>query len=102
MYHVIIDSKAEQDLFDIFLYITETLKASDAAERLYSKMKRNLSKLSSMPHRCPFISSEPYHTLGIRKLLIENYIAFFLIDEMNYEVHIFRVLYNRREWHSLI
>jgi toxin ParE1/3/4 len=102
MYKVIIDSKAEQDLVDIFLYITETLKAPDAAKHLYSKIKKEISGLASMPHRCVLIAEEPYAQLGVRKLFIENYIVFFLVDEPTQEVHVFRMLYNRREWHNLI
>lgn len=102
MYNVIIDSKAEQDLVEIFLYITETLKAPDTAKRLYSEIKKEISGLSSMPYRCALIAEEPYTQLGVRKLLIENYIAFFLVSETAQEVHVFRILYNRREWHNLI
>jgi plasmid stabilization system protein ParE len=102
MYKVIIDSKAEQDLVDIFLYITDTLKAPDAAKRLYSKIKKEIAGLASMPNRCVLIAEEPYAQLGVRKLFIENYIAFFLVDETSQEVHVFRILYNCREWHNLI
>lgn len=102
MYEIIIDSGAEQDLVEIFLYITEILKAPDAARRLYSKIKKEISELSTMPHRCALIAEEPYKQLGVRKLPIENYIAFFLVDEAAREVHIFRILYRRREWHNLI
>lgn len=102
MYKVMIDSKAEQDLVEIFLYITETLKAPDTARRLYSKIKKGISGLSSMPHRCALIGEEPYKQLGVRKLLIDNYIAFFLVDETSQEVHVFRILYNHREWYNLI
>lgn len=102
MHKVIIDSKAEQDFVDIFLYIMGALKAPDAARRLYSKIKKEISELSSMPHRCALIAEKPYRQLGVRKLLIENYIAFFLLGENAREVHVFRILYNRREWHNLI
>lgn len=102
MYKVIIDSKAEQDLVEIFLYITETLKAPDAANRLYSGIKKEISGLSSMPQRCALITEEPYKQSGVRKLLIENYIAFFFVDESAQEVHVFRILYSRREWRNLI
>ena len=102
MYKVIIDSLAEQDLVDLFVYITETPKAPDAAKRLYGKIKKEISNLASMPYRCPLIAEEPYAQLGVRKLFIENYIAFFLVDEAANEVHVFRILYHRREWHDLI
>lgn len=102
MYKVIIDAKAERDLNDIFLYITETLKAPEAAGRLYSRIKKEISGLSTMPHRCSPVTEEPYSQIGVRKLLIGNYIAFFFIDENAQEIHVFRILYNRREWHGLL
>lgn len=87
---------------DIFLYITKTLKAPDAARRLYSTIKKEISGLASMPRRCALIGEEPYTQLGVRKLFVENYIAFYLVNETAQEVHVFRILYNRREWNNLI
>ena len=48
------------------------------------------------------VLEEPYATLGIRKLPVENYTAFYLLNETAREVHIIRILYNRREWQNLI
>ena len=79
MYKVIIDSLAEQDLAELFVYITEILKAPDVAKRLYGKIKKEISNLASMPYRCPLISEAPYAQLGVPKLFIEKYIAFFLV-----------------------
>lgn len=102
MYNVIIEFKAEQDFESILLYITKTLKSPDAAKRLYQKIKEELTKLSSMPNRCSLVTEEPYSQLGVRKLFIEKYVAFYLVDESAKEVHVLRILYNRREWHNLI
>jgi len=102
MYSVIIDSKAGRDLEDIIIYITETLKAPDAARNLYHKIKHEILNLELMPYRCPLIAEPPYSQIGVRKLFVENYIAFFVVDEAAHEVHIFRILYNHREWHDLL
>ena len=48
------------------------------------------------------INEEPYRTNGVRRLYVDNYVVFFFIDENNSEVHMFRVLYKRREWSNLI
>ena len=65
------DSLAEQDLIALFFCITETLKASDAAKRLYGKIKKEIFNLASMPYHCPLIAEEPYVRLGMRKLFRE-------------------------------
>ncbi len=92
MYKVIIHSRAEQDLMDIFLYITEYLKAPDTAQHLYSKIKQQISTLESMPYRCSLVSDEPYKQLGIRKQFVDNYIIFFVTETKNlqgiYFVHL--------------
>jgi len=40
--------------------------------------------------------------MGVRKLFVENYIVFYIVDEDKREVHILRILYNRREWQTLL
>ena len=102
MYKVIIHSRAEQDLMDIFLYITEYLKAPDTAQHLYSKIKQQISTLESMPYRCSLVSDEPYQQLGIRKQFVDNYIVFFVVKEAEKEVHVFRILYGKSEWRNLL
>jgi len=54
-----------------------------------------------MPSRHSVVQEQPYAAMGVRKLLVENYIAFY-IDEEKYEVHILRILYNRREWQNIL
>lgn len=102
MYKVIIDRAAEQDLAEIFECVSATLHAPDAAKRLYRKMKQEIMSLNAIPSRCVLIAEEPYNHLGVRKLFIDNYIAFFLVHEDAKEVHVFRVLYSRREWQNFI
>jgi plasmid stabilization system protein ParE len=33
---------------------------------------------------------------------VENYNAFYVVDELKHEVHVIRVLYKRREWQKLL
>ncbi len=101
-YKVIIDAEAKKDLMTIFHYIVDILKAPDAGERLYLKMVESIFSLSDFPYRCKEVEEEPYKSRGIRRIFIGNYIAFFFVAEESKEVHVFRVLYKRREWQSLL
>jgi plasmid stabilization system protein ParE len=54
-----------------------------------------------MPERHSIVKEEPFAQQGVRMLLVENYIAFYIITDSK-EVHVFRILYNRREWQSIL
>lgn len=101
-YKVIIDAEAEKDIITILHYIVDILKAPEAGEKLYLKIMENILSLSEFPHRCKEIEEEPYKSWGVRRMFIGNYAAFFFVAEEHKEVHVFRVLYKRREWQSLL
>lgn len=102
MYRVMVEESAERDLTEILLYFTETLNEHKVAAKTYNMLRSGIAGLSDMPHRAPYINEEPYRMMGIRKLIMKNHIAIFLIDEKNREVHVIRVLHVRREWQDLI
>ena len=101
-YKIVIERTAENDLSDILSYISNTLHEPTIAKKLYNEIKENFSNLKSMPHRHKIVNEEPYRSIGVRMLLIENYIAFYVVDEERKTVHIFRILYNRRDWQQIL
>lgn len=101
-YEVHFTDKAEQDLIEILLYVSEILKEPGIAERLYGTIKKQVQSLNHMTQRYAIVEEEPYRTYGVRKIPIENYIAFYIVEERPQKVHVFRILYNRREWQNLL
>ena len=101
-YKVVIGESAEKDLISIISYISDTLLEPATAKRIFQSIGERVLSLSEMPERHQVILEEPYASLGIRKLLVENYTAFYLVNEAAREVHVIRILYNRREWQNLI
>lgn len=101
-YKIVIERTAENDLSDILSYISNTLHEPIIAKKLYSEIKEKFLNLKSMPHRHKIVNEEPYRSIGVRMLLIENYIAFYVVDEERKTVHIFRILYNRRDWQRIL
>lgn len=100
-YKVYIDASAEQDLFSIVSYISDTLKEPVTAKRIYTSIKERIRSLRQMPERYNIVRDEPFARLGVRKLFIENFTVFYFISDKR-EVHVFRVLYNRREWQNIL
>lgn len=101
-YKVIIELPAQRDLQGLLRYITDTLKEPVVARRIYISIKEQILTLNQMPLRHSVVKEQPYAAMGVRKLLVENYIAFYIIDEEKREVHVLRILYNRREWQNIL
>lgn len=101
-YKVIIELPAQRDLQSLLRYIRDTLKEPVIAKQIYTSIKEQILMLNQMPLRHSVVQEQPYAAMGVRKLLVENYIAFYIIDEEKYEVHILRILYNRREWQDIL
>lgn len=101
-YKIVIEKTAEKDLVGILSYISYTLHEPNIAIKVYSTIKKEILSLNKMPFRHAVISEEPYNSMGVRKIPVENYVAFYVVDENEKTVHIFRVLYKRREWQNLL
>lgn len=101
-YKVLVSATAERDILSIVRYISATLKEPQSAERTYYAIKAKIISLEHMPDRHGVVREEPFAQIGIRKLFVENYTVFYLVDEDKKAVHIIRVLYNRREWQHLL
>jgi len=101
-YEVILETTASLDLYGILDYITEVLKAPESAERVYWSIKEQVLSLDEMPYRFPLVCEEPFASMGVRLMPVESYNAFYIIDEQKRNVHIFRILYNRREWQNIL
>lgn len=101
-YKVFIETAAEKDLLGILLYISKTLKQPTIAKRVYTEIKKQVDSLHNMPCRQRVVKEEPYAAQGVRRHYVENYMVFYVVDDSKNEVHVFRILYNRREWQNLL
>ena len=101
-YKIVIEETAHNDLVGILTYISDTLHEPNTAMEIYSSIKKEILTLNKMPLRHTVVNNEPYRSMGVRKIPVENYTAFYVVDESTKTVHVFRILYNRREWQYLL
>ena len=84
-------------MVDIAKYIGVKLENPEAAERLAEKMIEAAEKLTDMPYKCPvYIPVKPLRH-EYRKLIVQNYIMFYWVDEDKKLITIARVVYSGRE-----
>lgn len=91
-YIVQITNKALVDMEEIYTYIAEQLQSPENAMGQYNRIADAIESLNIFPERMKVMESEPEHTMGLRQLSIDNYSAFYVIQDER--VIITRVLYS--------
>jgi toxin ParE1/3/4 len=93
---------AKSDMVDIAKYIGVKLENPEAAERLAEKMIEAAEKLTDMPYKCPvYIPVKPLRHEYL-KLIVQNYIMFYWVDEDKKRITIARVVYSGRDYENLL
>ena len=97
-YRIKITPKANDDLDDIYDYISKELFNQVAAENLMDKIETSIMRLGDFPLSCSFVEDNVLKQKGYRKLIINNYIAFYVVDGTEKQVVIMRVLYGKQNY----
>ncbi len=101
-YEIKITESAENDLFKIGNYIAKELLELEIARKIVDEIGQAILSLEEMPLRNNLVDDERLALQGIRKLLINNYIVFYIVTEEDKIVTIIRILYGKRDWVNLI
>jgi len=101
-YRLKIVPKAEEDLNDIFYYIALELNNKSAAEKLINQFSNKVLRLQDFPFSCSVVEDPFLKDKGYRKLIIDNYIVFYIVNEAEQQVVVMRVLYSRKKYEDLI
>ena len=101
-YTVIYSPEAASDLRSIYSYIAFTKKEPDIAENLVNEIRAEIRKLDQQPERYAPVDWEPWQSMGMRKLPVKNYVAFYLVDKESGEVNFTRIFYGGRNIENII
>ena len=93
---------AADDLRSIAQYIADELLEPDIARKLVGKIKEAVMSLAELPTRHALVADDCLAAQGIRKLLVENYVVFYVISKKDETVTVVRILYGRRNWEHLL
>ena len=96
-YNVKITSQAEEQIQEIIHYLTNDLKAPDAALHLLGTLEDSFTSLTHVPQRIALVDEEPWHTNGIHRLPVKNFLVYFWIDEDKMTVQIAAIIYEKRD-----
>lgn len=96
-YAVKLTSQAIGQIEEIVHYISEVLFAPKTARKRADTLQSEIAKLNFMPSRCPLSEEEPWHTKGIRKMTVKNFLVYHIVDENSKTVWLTTVIYGHRD-----
>lgn len=104
IYQIEITEPAENDLQGIANYIAKELREPSTALGVVATIGEAILGLVQLPLRnaIALVHDERFAIQGMRKLIVDSYIVFYVVSEQDKMVIIVRILYGKREWVNLL
>ncbi len=96
-FYVCYSDEAKDDLRNIFMHIAYNLGSRDNAKGQVNRIREAIKKLDKFPKRNAPVPYEPWASLGMRRLNVDNYAVLYLVDEEHERVEIVRIPYGARD-----
>ena len=65
--------------------------------KMLDTLEKEIVSLSQFPNRVPLTEEGPWHSQGIHKLLVKNYLIYFWVDVEVKKVQVIGIIYGRRD-----
>ena len=99
-YKIHLTEQARQDLREIYEYIAFALLEPEIARKVRKRITDKLYSLKETPEMYAVYQEEPWKSRGLRRINIENYSGFYLIEGKN--VQVIRILYSGRDISNIL
>lgn len=96
-YTVKITQQAQEQIREIISYIRFTLQAPETAMKMLDTLQEEIASLDQFPNCIPLTEEEPWHSQGIHKFPVKNYLIYFWVDEEAKKVQVIGAIYGRKD-----
>jgi len=93
---------ANKDLNQIYYYISEELLEDQMAIKVIRKIESSIMRLKNFPLSCRLVEDDYLRDKGYRKLVVDSYIVFYLVNESQKQVIIMRILNDAQKYQNYI
>jgi len=98
IYKIMFTETAEIELDGIYDYISRTLLSENSARKFMEKIEEKTLKLEIFPKSCSITDGYTINGVQYRKLIVDNYILLYHIDENKKQVNIIHIFYGRKNY----
>lgn len=89
--------EAVKDINGIYEYIALNLGEKEIAVNMINLIEKNILSLDEMPGRYKIYENEPWKSRGVHIMPVKRYLVFYVVDDNEKVVNIFRVIYGSRD-----
>lgn len=93
---------ALDDLREIYSYIANELLAPETATAQLGRIRKEVRSLDFMPARYALVDWEPWHSMKMHHLPVDNFIVYYLVDDEKMAVTVARIFYGGRDIEGII
>ncbi|MCM1107274.1 MAG: type II toxin-antitoxin system RelE/ParE family toxin [Blautia sp.] len=101
-YNIIYSPQAKDDIKNIYSYIAFELQVPDTARKQINRIREKIRSLDLMPARYGIVDWEPWQSMSMHKLLVDNFIVYYTAHSDTLIVTIIRIVYERMDTQSII
>ena len=101
-YQVIYAPMAKDDLRGLYRYIAFELVEPKIAEKQVNRIRESIKKLDRFPKKHQEVTWEPWSSMGMRYLPVNNYVVYYLVNDDHKTVTIIRIFYGGRNVEEII
>jgi len=101
-YNYVLTEIAEADVDESFDYIANALVNPDAASAFANELEEKLEEICKAPKTGRSVYNPYLKRDDIQRVLVKNYIAYYLVDEEEEQIVVLRVVYSRRDHDKIL
>ena len=98
IYEIEFTEDCREEIDEIYEYISEKLVAENSAKKLMRKMRDAIMDLSESPNLYMKIEKKDKLKREDRRIVIDNFVVLYTVDESNKKVYIAHMYYGRRDY----
>ncbi|WP_366516709.1 type II toxin-antitoxin system RelE/ParE family toxin [uncultured Megasphaera sp.] len=102
VYSVMYSTEAKSDLLEIYVYIAFELGVPNIAKNQINRIRKKIRSLDFMPARYTIVDWEPWRSIGMHRVPVDNFVVYYVINNNNLTVTIIRIFYGGRNIESII
>ncbi len=100
VYKIVYSSEALDDIRKIYSYIAYELQVPDTALNQVNRIRKEIRSLDFMPMRYAIVDWNPWKSMHMHKVPVDNYIIFYLVNSVTMTVTIIRIVYSGQDMES--
>lgn len=101
-YKIIYSPESIDDLRAIYSYIAFEKLAPQNAEGQVNRIRKSIRSLNLFPEGHTTVEWEPWASMGMRFLPVDNFIVYYLVDNNVGKVNIVRIFFSGRDIEHII